>query len=196
MSNEPSNHDRRTLLLASASAGIALGLTSLGQTSAADVPQKALEPAVGRPGDFKFLEGEWRIRHRRLKAGATDIWDEFDGEASCWTILNGVGSVEELRIPSRDFSGMGLRLLDLEKSLWSDFWVNGKSGVLTTPGMTGVFRDAVGIFESDDVHEGKPIKVRGIWDRITATTCRWHQTVSDDSGKTWKPNWFMDWKRV
>ena len=59
-----------------------------------------------------------------------------------------------------------------------------------------VFRDTVGVFESDDVHDGKPIKVRGIWDNITATTCRWHQTVSDDGGTTWKPNWFMDWKRV
>jgi hypothetical protein len=39
-------------------------------------------------------------------------------------ILAGVGSVEELRIPARNFSGMGLRLLDLEKKVWADHWVN------------------------------------------------------------------------
>ncbi|MBK8284107.1 MAG: hypothetical protein IPK97_04120 [Ahniella sp.] len=198
MSHEPGSQDRRTILLASASAtaGIALGLASLGPTKAENVPEKKVEPAVGQPGDFSFLEGEWRIQHRRLKAGTTDTWDEFDGEATCWTILNGVGSIEELRIPSRDFSGMGLRLLDVAKNVWSDFWVNGKSGVLTTPGMTGAFRDGAGVFESDDIHDGKPIKVRGIWDQITATSCRWHQTTSEDGGQSWKPNWYMDWKRV
>lgn len=46
-------------------------------------------------------------------------------------ILGGVISVEERRIPARNFSGMGLRMLDVEPKLWADYWVNGKSGVLT-----------------------------------------------------------------
>lgn len=45
----------------------------------------------------------------------------------------GIGSVEELRIPARNFSGMGLRLLDVERRLWADHWVNARSGVLTPP---------------------------------------------------------------
>ena len=56
--------------------------------------------------------GEWRIAHRRLKAPGD--WDMFEGEATCWSILDGRAHVEELRIPVRDFAGMGLRTLDPE----------------------------------------------------------------------------------
>ncbi len=31
----------------------------------------------------------------------------------------------------------------------------------------GTFKDGVGTFISDDVHDGKPIKVRSQWSRIT-----------------------------
>ena len=108
----------------------------------------------------------------------------------------GIGSVEELRIPARNFSGMGLRLLDVEKRIWSDYWVNARSGVLGAAGLTGVFRKGVGNFTAEDVDNGQPITVRGVWDRITPTSCRWRQGVSRDGGKTWDDNWFMDWVRV
>jgi hypothetical protein len=162
--------------------------------SAASVPP-AVRRTPGKPGDFNFLAGEWKISHRQLKADGTS-WDEYEGEASCWTILGGVGSVEELRIPARGFSGMGLRLLDVQQQLWSDFWVNARSGVLTTPGMPGSFEDGAGIFIADDVDGDRSIKVRGVWDRITPTSCRWHQAISRDGGRTWQENWFMDWVRV
>jgi hypothetical protein len=150
--------------------------------------------AIGKPGDFNFLAGEWRIDHRRLKSPGE--WDEFKGEATCWTLLNGVASIEELRIPSRNFSGMGVRVLDVEKKIWSDFWVNAKSGVLAPPGLTGTFKDGVGTFEADDEDNGKKIRVAGIWDRITPKSCRWRQGVSRDGGKTWEYSWFMDWTKV
>lgn len=91
---------------------------------------------------------------------------------------------------------MGLRLLDVERKIWSDFWINAASGVLTTPGTTGGFVDGVGIFEATDTDAGAPIVVRGVWDRITPRSCRWYQTVSRDAGKTWQPNWLMDWTRA
>jgi len=191
--------DSRRTLLKTAAAGLAVCATGTGAALAAAKP--ATGAAHGKPGEFDFLAGEWKIRHRRLKTPGSDDWDAFDGEATCWTILGGVGSVEELRIPARDFSGMGLRLLDVsqtdpEQRLWSDFWVNAKSGVLTAPGTTGTFADGVGTFLADDMDGDTPIKVRGVWDRITATSCRWHQAISRDGGKTWEGNWFMDWTRA
>ena len=179
--------DRRTVLLTAA--GLVAGSTVL---DALGAPAPS-EETQGKPGDFDFLAGSWKISHRRLKGKE---WDTFQGEATCWTILGGVGSVEELRIPARDFSGMGLRLLDLEKKIWSDYWVNGKSGVLGAAGMTGVFKKGVGTFIADDIDDGRPIQVRGVWDRITSTSCRWHQAVSRDGGKTWDGNWYMDWVRA
>lgn len=150
----------------------------------------------GKPGEFDFLSGEWKISHRRIDKPGSKEWSVFEGEATCWSILGGIGSIEELRIPVRNFSGMGLRLLDVEKKEWSDFWVNAKSGVLVPPAVIGGFENGVGLFISDETDGGQPIKVRGMWDNITAKTCRWQQAVSRDGGLTWEDNWIMDWKRV
>lgn len=149
--------------------------------------------ATGQPGDFDFLSGEWKIQHRQRKG---DGWDLFEGEATVVGMIGGVGSVEELRIPSRNFSGMGLRLLDLEQKLWADYWINSKSGVLTPPPSWGSFVDGVGIWDSDEVDGEKPIIVRGVWDQITPTSCRWYQAVSRDDGATFEDLWIMEWTRA
>ena len=49
---------------------------------------------------------------------------------------------------------------------------------------------------ADDVDGDRPVLLRGVWDRITPRSCRWHQAVSRDGGETWEPNWFMEWSRV
>lgn len=188
-SDENPEMQRRALLQSAA------GLALAGGTAAAAAAPAA--PPPGKPGDFDFLAGRWIISHRRLKTPGTEDWDVFKGEATCWTILAGVGSVEELRIPERGFSGMGLRLLDLKQRVWNDFWVNGKSGVLTTPGMTGGFEGGVGTFTAEEDEDGgRRLLVRGVWDRITPTSCRWHQASSRDGGRSWQPDWFMDWTRA
>lgn len=177
---------RRSLL--TATAGIAL-MTQAPALSAA----LAAPPPLGRPGDFDFLTGEWRIHNRFLEG---ETWIEFPGEATVVGILAGICSVEELRIPARGFSGMGLRLLDAEKKVWSDHWVNAKSGVVAVPGQLGVFEDGVGTFVAGDTDDRGPVLYRGVWDRITPTSCRWFQGWSRDDGRTWTDTWFMDWTRV
>lgn len=197
MLDESLGIDRRTVL--KAGAGMLAGALALERACGAaggGANPAAPAPGTGKPGDFDFLAGEWTIKHRRLKNPAANEWDEFEGEATCWTILNGVGSVEELRIPARNFSGMGLRLLDVEQKIWNDYWVNAKNGVLTTPGQTGTFDNGVGTFTADDKDGDTPIKVKGVWDRITPTSCRWWQAISRDAGATWQENWFMDWTRA
>jgi hypothetical protein len=177
--------ERRQLL----QAGALSGAVALLPEAAAAQTRAAVPP--GKPGDFDFLAGEWRIAHRRpRKEGG---WDEFEGEATCWTILGGVGSVEELRIPARNFSGMGLRLLDVEKKIWSDHWVNARSGVLTLPGQTGGFVDGAGVFRAEDEDAGQRIVILGIWDEITPRSCRWRQRISRDGERTWVDDWIMHW---
>lgn len=183
--------DRRDMI--KTTAALALASVALNATA---LRASCVALGNGKPGDFNFLAGEWKIKNRRLKNKDRNEWDEFDGEATCWTILNGLGSVEELRIPARDFAGMGLRLLDIEKGVWNDFWVNAKNPVLTTPGLQGNFEDGVGTFLAEETEEGKTIVVKGVWDRITADSCRWYQASSTDGGKTWEENWTMDWTRT
>ncbi len=188
------DEQRRLIVAAGAASGMAAMLGDACAEALDPIPPLPATPTPGRPGDFNFLAGEWRINNRQPRPDGS--WVTFPGEATCWTILQGVGSVEELRIPARNFSGMGLRMLDVGASVWSDFWVNAQSGVLTTPGQTGSFENGAGIFVSDDVDNGTPIKAVGVWDGITPTSCRWRQAVSRDGGETWAQNWIMDWTRV
>ena len=58
MSNDAMDAQRRTMLQMTVGLAAAGGL---GAASAAAVP-----PApTGKPGDFDFLTGQWKIRHRR-----------------------------------------------------------------------------------------------------------------------------------
>ncbi len=188
MTTDTSNHQRRVLLQAVA------GLAALSHLSVAGAGAPASPAqATGKAGDFDFLSGEWKIRHRRLK----DVqWSEFEGEATVVPMLGGIASVEELRIPSQHFSGMGLRLLDVERRLWADYWVNSKNGVMNPAATMGCFTQGVGIWDAPDVDGGKPIIVRGVWDQITVSSCRWYQAVSRENGKTWEDNWVMQWVRA
>lgn len=167
--------------------------TSIAASGKTGSPTPARTVPEGRPGDFAFLTGEWRIHNRFLENGT---WIEFAGEATVIGILGGIASVEELRIPARNFSGMGLRLLDVEQKIWSDHWVNARSGVVTVPGQLGGFVDGVGTFTSSAQVDGVEWLYRGVWDRITPTSCRWYQGSSNDGGASWEDSWFMDWTRV
>lgn len=187
--------DRRTMLMAST--GLFLTGFLAMPKKAPSVPSDVIPPGQpGKPGDFAFLEGNWKIQNRRLKQGTVSEWDEFEGEATCWSILDGAGSIEELRIPARDFYGMGLRLLDRNQETWNDFWVNAKSGALNGPPQSGRFQNGAGIFVAQETEHGLRIQVRGVWDQVTPESCRWTQSVSRDNGKTWQDNWVMTWQRV
>jgi hypothetical protein len=154
---------------------------------------------TGRAGDFDFLAGRWHIRNRRLTqrgVGGSD-WEHFEGDAVCHTVLGGLGSIEELRIPPGQPRGLGIRLLDAGKGLWSDHWVPSAQGLIAPTPMWGGFSDGVGTFIATDDRDGEiPIWSRGVWDRITPTSCRWHQAFSRDGGRTWEDNWFMEWTRA
>lgn len=145
-------------------------------------------------GDFDFLAGEWKIANRRLKDGTTE-WQEFDGGATVHRVLGGLASIEELRGAGGKFLGMGVRVWHPAEKLWADHWTGAYNGVVNDPQM-GQFIDGAGIFVSDDQEDGKPVKYRGLWDRITPTSCRWSQASSRDGGKTWHDNWVMIWTRI
>lgn len=174
---------RRSLL--KGAAALAVGKLALGA---------GLASAAGRAatGDFAFLTGEWRIANR-MKQGET--WLEFPGEATVHAALAGNASIEELRIPARNFSGIGLRLYDAAAGVWNDHWINGQQRTVGGA-MAGTFENGVGTFTSEETDNGVTTRARGVWDRITPTSCRWRQGVSRDAGATWEDTWFMDWTRV
>ena len=148
------------------------------------------------PGDFEFEYGSWSVRHRRLLdrlAGCAD-WEEFDGTATCAPILGGVGNLEEATMPSIGVIGMALRLFDQATRSWSIYWSTDRTGRLELP-VVGRFVDGVGVFEGDDELRGEPIRVRFVWDEITADSARWTQSFRRADEADWEVNWVMTFTR-
>ncbi|OJH37470.1 hypothetical protein [Cystobacter ferrugineus] len=145
--------------------------------------------------DFNFLFGRWAVSHRRLKQRhvGSDDWIHFDGVVVCEPRLDGVINVEEHRQEGKPF-GFALRTFDLKTRRWSIYWVNPADGLLQAP-VHGGFQRGVGVFEGEDVDDGRPIRARYVWSGITADSARWEQAFSLDGGRTWETNWVMDFVR-
>ena len=156
--------------------------------------------AVAGLHDFDFLIGQWRVRHRRLKArlAGSREWIEFDGTSVVQKILGGHGTFDDnvIGFPDGAWRGASLRSFDPATGQWSIWWLDSRMplGPLDPP-VRGGFRDGTGTFLAEDTFDGKPILVRFLWLRITARSCRWEQAFSPDGGATWETNWEMDFTR-
>lgn len=146
--------------------------------------------------DFDFLIGRWSVRSRRLKErlAGCDEWIEFDATLSAWPLLDGYANGDAFRADWGDgLVGTTLRLFDPKTGLWSIWWAGKNNPVLDAP-VVGRFDGDRGVFEAEDVFNGRPILVRFIWTR--GPTPRWAQAFSEDGGSTWETNWIMDYTRI
>lgn len=190
-----SDIERRRMLQGAAGLVISVsGANIMSEMAEASEPANGMMTGKGI-GDFDFLAGEWTIKNKRLKDGTTNEWQAFDGSATVHKVLGGMASIEELRGKGGKYLGMGVRVWHPEEKMWADHWTGYYNGVVNIPQM-GQFINGEGVFISEETVEGVNWKYRGMWDRITATSCRWHQSSSKDGGKSWDWNWYMDWTRV
>jgi hypothetical protein len=160
----------------------------------------ALESLKSAPGDFDFVLGDWRVRHRRLKERLVGCqeWFEFDGEMSTIKVLGGHGNVEDnlLRFPEGEFRAVALRAYDAVQGTWSIWWLDGRFPDRIDVPVVGRFEDGVGTFFAQDTLAGTPITIRFIWSRKNADELRWEQAFSTDEGATWETNWIMTFHRA
>ena len=175
----------------------AVGIAAVHSPRADSTPAQPPAHLTGRH-DFDFLVGQWKVHHRRLKPG-TDEWVEFDGTCGNRALLDGSANVEEhaLDAPGGSYRAVGLRAYDPGTGLWAIWWLDGRypHGTFDPP-VKGRFANGVGTFHSDYVQDGRPMRVRFVWSRITPTSARWEQASSSDAGKTWDTNWIMEFQRV
>ncbi len=122
-----------------------------------------------------------------------DEWDTFASKARCRPHLGGVANVEEAEF-DRGFSGMALRLFDLQQRRWSIYWVDSRGGVLLPP-VHGGFTGDEGVFYGEDTDGGRLVQVQFRWTRQGADRARWEQVFSLD-GETWETNWVMEFTRT
>lgn len=150
--------------------------------------------------DFDPLVGRWSVRHRRLKArlAGSHEWIEFEGATQFWTTMDGYGIVDDnyIGLPEGPYRAMTLRTYDAKTQTWAIWWCDGRSPHRLDPPVIGAFNDGVGVFYADDALDGKPIKVRFIWSKITAASAQWEQAFSPDGGKSWETNWLMHFTRI
>ncbi|MBI3676231.1 MAG: DUF1579 domain-containing protein [Proteobacteria bacterium] len=153
------------------------------------------------PHDFDFLIGKWRVHHLRLKGrlvGSTQ-WQEFDGTSQLHLTMDGQGTFDDnwIDLPGGAYRAMGIRAYDPTTKTWAIWWIDARNPhAPLDPPVIGGFKDGVGTFQADDTLDGKPIKVRYQWSRITPTSAHWEQAFSPDGGKSWEVNWKMDFTRI
>lgn len=153
---------------------------------------------IGRPGDFDFLVGgRWRVHNRRLRErlAAREDWTEFEAVVRAWSHLDGQVSVDELVFASEGFSGCTLRTLNLQTRQWAIYWINSRSGQLFPP-VHGGWDGARGEFYGEDEDDGRPVRVRFVWERLGPDRARWTQAFSIDGGAHWQDNWIMALERL
>jgi len=155
--------------------------------------------------DFDFLFGRWRIHNRKL-ADQLDPdcadWTEFDAVGEARPVVGGLGNVdtfvaETMPPDGRRYEGMALRLFDPGTRLWRIWWASTRRpGFLDTPVEGRFDRPDHGVFACDDLVDGRSLRVRFEWRVESPVQASWQQAFSFDAGRTWIPNWRMDFSRA
>jgi hypothetical protein len=169
----------------------------LAQTDSPKTAPQATEEGGGQH-DFDFEFGTWKAHLRRLlhPLSGSDTWVELDGISTVRKVWDGRANLGEFEVnsPTTHIEGLSLRLYNPQSHQWSISWASSADGSLTTP-MIGQFNNGRGEFYDQEFFQGKSIYVRFIFSDITATSFRLEQAFSADGGKTWEPNWIVNFTR-
>lgn len=163
-----------------------------------DIPDEVRLLRPCGAADFDFLEGEWIIRHRRLRQRlvSSTEWQEFETPFVMAPILGGLGNIDQCRTEGEPFfEGVSLRLFDKADNLWRIYWMD-TGGARLFPPVVGSFDGPDGTFEGEDTQDGKPVLVTFRWDKRDPHRPVWQQAFSADRGATWETNWFMYFRRA
>jgi hypothetical protein len=149
--------------------------------------------------DFDFEIGTWKTHLKRLLhplTGST-TWVEYEGTSVVRKVWGGRANLLELEAdgPAGHFQGLSLRLYNAQSHQWSLNFSNAAVGTLSQPTI-GEFKNGRGEFFDQETLNGRAILVRFVISDITATSCRFEQSFSDDGGKTWEVNWIATDTRV
>jgi len=91
-------------------------------------------------------------------------------------------------------AGMTVRYFRLADQQWTIRWISARTGDID-PGVVGGFQGDRGEFYGEDLDDGRPVKVRFIWNRLGPDAARWEQSFSYDDGP-WEINWIMEFTRA
>jgi hypothetical protein len=143
--------------------------------------------------DFDFEIGTWMTHLSRLDHPFTGshTWIQYEGTSVVRKIWDGRANMVELEVdgPTGHLEALNLRLYNPQSHQWSLNFANVKAGALNGPPTVGEFKNGRGEFYDQEEFNGRMILVRNVWMDMSANSCRFEQSFSDDGGKTWEPNW-------
>jgi len=149
--------------------------------------------------DFDFNFGTWHthIRHLLHPFTGSQEWAEMNGTVSVRKVWGGKAQLEEIEADGNGghFEGMTLFLYDTDARQWSMYFASSDGGELNAP-TVGSFKDGRGELYGQDSLNGKAILVRVIWSVTSADAHHFQQSLSEDGGKTWQPNFEADLTRT
>ena len=158
-------------------------------SAAADASQGAVRDGQH---DFDFEIGTWKthLKRRVHPLTGSTTWVECDGTSVVRKVWGRKANLVELEAdcPQGHFEGLSLRLYDPQSHQWSLNFSNANDGTLGQPTI-GEFKNGRGEFYDQEPLNGRAILVRFVISDITARSCRFEQSFSDDGGKTWEVNW-------
>jgi hypothetical protein len=201
MTDQNRLHSRRSAIAAGlVAAGVTASIVALAHAQTGS-PAMAHAPApTGHEHDWDWLVGNWSVRHHRLKArlAGSKEWEDFNGSSVEHLTMGGLGTVDDnvIELPVGTYRAVGIRAFDPKAGQWSIWWLDSRYPDRIEPPVRGGFKDGIGTFVGDDTFNGKPIKVRFQWSKITATSAHWEQAFSPDGGATWETNWTMEFTRA
>jgi|SRR5579862_765816 len=172
---------------------VLVGVVALAPVALPALPQRApVSPAPDGQHDFDFEIGAWRTHLRRLVhplTGST-TWVEYEGTSVVRKVWSGRANLLELEVdgPAGHIEGLSLRLYNPESHQWSLNFSNSQAGAMSQPTI-GEFKNGRGEFFDQEPLNGRAILVRFVISDITANSCHFEQSFSDDGGKTWEVNW-------
>jgi len=167
-----------------------------------DAAKTGSQPAVTEQHeqhDFDFEIGTWKTHLKRLVhplTGST-TWVEYEGTTVVDRVWHGRANLVELEVdgPKGHIEALSLRLYNPESHQWSLNFASSSGGSLGQPTI-GEFKNGRGEFFDQELFNGRAILVRFVISDITANSCRFEQSFSDDGGKTWELNWVAADTRV
>jgi hypothetical protein len=143
---------------------------------------------------FDFWIGTWDVNLRMLQNDG-EFRDSVRARANIYSILDGKAVLELWdSVPIKGFS---LRYYDPASAAW-DLWLNWPSEDRSrTAKFTGRFRHGrADFFAERERDDGATVRLRYSFSDISPFSLRWDDHSSTDGGKTWRPNWIMEFSRT
>jgi hypothetical protein len=150
--------------------------------------------------DFDWEVGLWNTHLKVLRHNpdGSTTWVNYEGISRVISLWNCRADMVELDAKGPDgrhIEAINLRLYNPDSHQWSLNFANADSGSMAVPSIGG-FRGGIGMFYDQEAIGGREALVRGVWSKITKDSAYFVQSISDDGGKTWHPNWMAHDTRV